>query len=212
MRRKTILALAAIWEIPDGIVKLTLTLVKEIYSPLMMLVIFGGMFVTVATAQTSLQTKILATAAQATTDEATQERIEELIAQLGDEDASVRRDAAWNLGKIADSKTARSSMKEAVKPLIKNLADKNPGVRTYAASALGKMGDLTALHPLIKALEDSDSNVRLFAANALGALGDRQAEQPLNNLLKDEDERVRKIATKALKQIKLAAQRQVKKN
>ena len=45
MRRKTILALAAVWERPDGIVKLTLTLMKEIYSPLMMLVIFGGMFV-----------------------------------------------------------------------------------------------------------------------------------------------------------------------
>ncbi len=45
MRRKTILALAVVWERPDGIVKLTLTLMKEIYSPLMMLVIFGGMFV-----------------------------------------------------------------------------------------------------------------------------------------------------------------------
>ena len=30
MRRKTILALATVWEIPDGIVKLTLTLMKEI--------------------------------------------------------------------------------------------------------------------------------------------------------------------------------------
>ena len=42
------------------------------------------MFVTAATAQTSLQTKILATAAQPTTDEANQKRITELIAQLGD--------------------------------------------------------------------------------------------------------------------------------
>ena len=208
MRRKTILALPAIWEIPDWIVKSTLTLTKEIYSPLMMLVIFGGIFVTAATAQTSLQTKILATAAQPTTDEAIQKKITELITQLGDENDSVRRDAAWNLGKIADSKTAQS-LGKAVQPLIKNLADKNPGVRAYAASALGKIGNLTALQPLINALEDSDSNVRLFAANALGILGDPQAEQPLNNLLKDKDARVQKMAAKALTQLK-AAPRQVK--
>ena len=208
MRRKTILALALVWRIPDGIGKLTLTLMKEICSPLMMLVIFGGIFVTAATAQTSLQTKILATAAQPTTDEAIQKKITELITQLGDENDSVRRDAAWNLGKIADSKTAQS-LGKAVQPLIKNLADKNPGVRAYAASALGKIGNLTALQPLINALEDSDSNVRLFAANALGILGDPQAEQPLNNLLKDKDARVQKMAAKALTQLK-AAPRQVK--
>jgi HEAT repeat protein len=173
---------------------------------LMMLVIFGGMFVTAATAQTSLQTKILATAAQPTTDEATQKRITELITQLGDENDSVRRDTAWNLGKIADSKTAQSFIKEAAKPLIQALADKNPGVRTYAASALGKIGDLTALQPLINALEDSDPNVRLFAANALGVLGDPKAQQPLNNLLKDKDARVQKMAARVLKQIKVAAQ------
>jgi HEAT repeat protein len=178
----------------------------------MMLVIFGGMFVNVATAQTSLQTKILATATQQTADEATQKRIDELIKQLGDENDSVRRDAAWNLGKIADSKTAQSLIKrEAVQPLIKALADKNPSVRTYVASALGKIGDLTALHPLINALEDSDPNVRLFAANALGVLGDPLAEQPLNNLLKDKDSRVQKMAARALKQIKVAPQQQVKK-
>lgn len=147
------------------------------------------------------------------TDESTQKRINELIAQLGDENDSVRRDAAWNLGKIVDSKIAKSFIREAVQPLIKALADKNPGVRTYAASALGKIGDLIALQPLINALEDSDPNVRLFTANALGELGDPQAEQPLNNLLKDKDARVQKMAARALKQIKskVAAQEQVKK-
>jgi HEAT repeat protein len=212
MRRKTILALVAIPEMTDGIVKSTLTLTKKIYSPLMMLIIFGGMFINAATAQNSLQTKILATAAQPTTDTATRKKITELIAQLGDENDSVRSDAAWNLSKIADSKTDQSFLKrEAVQPLIKALADKNPAVRKYAASALGKIGDLTALQPLINALEDSDSNVRLFAANALGVLGNPQAEQPLNNLLKDKDARVQKIAARALKQIKIAAQQQLKK-
>lgn len=169
----------------------------QIKTCLMMLVIFGVLSATAATTPPL-------------TNESTQKRIEELIAQLGDENDSVRRDAAWNLGKIADSKTAESFIGEAVQPLIKSLADKNPGVRTYAASALGKIGDLKALQPLIKVLRDSDSNVRLFAANALGILGDTQAEQPLNNLLKDKDARVQKMAAKALTQIKAAAQ-QVKK-
>ena len=169
----------------------------QIKTCLMILVILGVLSATAATTPPL-------------TDESTQKRINELIAQLGDEKDSVRRDAAWNLGKIADSKTAKSFIGEAVQPLIKNLADKNPGVRTYAASALGKIGDLKALQPLIKVLEDSDSNVRLFAANALGILGDPQAEQPLNNLLKDKDARVQKMAAKALTQIKAAAQ-QVKK-
>ncbi|MHC4537808.1 MAG: HEAT repeat domain-containing protein [Planctomycetota bacterium] len=177
----------------------------QIKTCLMMLVIFGGMFFTATTAQSSLQTKILATAEQPTTDEATQKKITELIAQLGDENDTVRRDAAWNLGRIADSKT-QSFVKEAVQPLLKALVDKSPYVRTYAASALGKIGDIIALQPLINALGDSNPNVRLFAANALGLLGDSQAEQPLNNLLKDQDERVRKMAAKALTRIRAAPQ------
>ncbi len=172
----------------------------QIKTCLMILVILGVLSATAATTPPL-------------TDESTQKRIEELIAQLGDEKDSVRRDAAWNLGRIADSKTAKPFAKEAVQPLIKALADKQSGVRTYAAYALGKIGDLTALHPLINTLEDSDSNVRLFAANALGALGDPQAEQPLNNLLKDKDGRVQKAVANALKQIKIkaAAQEQIKK-
>ncbi len=208
MRRKTILAPATVLKIPDGIIKLTLISIKEIYSPLMILVILGILSEIAATAQTPLQTKILATAAQPTTDVG--KEIDELIIHLGNENDTVRRDAAWNLSRIADSKTAQS-MRKVVQSLIRALADKSPGVRMYAASALGKIGDLKALQPLINALGDSDSNVRLFTANALGVLGDTRAEQPLNNLLKDKDARVRKIAAKAIKQIKTAQQAKAQK-
>ena len=224
MRRKTILVLAAVWEIPDRIVKLTLTLLKEIYSPLMMLVLFGGMFATATAAQSSLQTKIFATAAQTTTDEATQKRIEELIAQLGNEDGftrgsavnslvrigksavqprvkalgdkneRVRRSAAAALGKIGDP--------QAVQPLIKALGDENERVQSSAANALGQIGDSQAVQPLIKALGDSNSDVRSSAATALGEIGDQRAVQPLKNLLKDKNEPIRRLAAKALKQIK----------
>jgi len=145
MRRKTILTLAVVSEIPDGIVMLTLTLMKEIYLPLIMLVIFEGMFVTEATAQTSLQTKILATAAQPTTDEATQKIIDELIKRLGDKDVSVRMGAANGLNNIAlryyrDPQAARP-IKQAFQPLIKSLGDENASVRGLVAQALGKIGD-----------------------------------------------------------------------
>ena len=193
MRRKTILVLAAVWEIPDRIVKLTLTLLKEIYSPLMMLVLFGGMFATATAAQSSLQTKIFATAAQTTTDEATQKRIEELIAQLGNEDGFTRGSAVNSLVRIG---------KSAVQPRVKALGDKNERVRRSAAAALGKIGDPQAVQPLIKALGDSNSDVRSSAATALGEIGDQRAVQPLKNLLKDKNEPIRRLAAKALKQIK----------
>ena len=193
MRRKTILVLAAVWEIPDRIVKLTLTLLKEIYSPLMMLVLFGGMFATATAAQSSLQTKIFATAAQTTTDEATQKRIEELIAQLGNEDGFTRGSAVNSLVRIG---------KSAVQPRVKALGDKNERVRRSAAAALGKIGDPQAVQPLIKALGDSNSDVRSSAATALGEIGDQRAVQPLKNLLKYKNEPIRRLAAKALKQIK----------
>ena len=175
MRRKTILALAAIWEIPDGIVKLALTLTKEIYSPLMMLAIFGGMFVTAATAQTLPQTKILATAAHPTTDEATQKRVDELIKKLGERGGgrsiTVRKFAAKELGEIGNT--------QAIPHLIKLLKDRYPEVRQFAAIALGKIGDTRAVPPLINALGDRQWVVRLAATRALGKIGDTRAVQPL---------------------------------
>jgi len=167
MRRKTILVLAAVWEIPDRIVKLTLTLLKEIYSPLMMLVLFGGMFATATAAQSSLQTKIFATAAQTTTDEATQKRIEELIAQLGNEDGFTRGSAVNSLVRIG---------KSAVQPLIKALGDSNSDVRSSAATALGEIGDQRAVQPLKNLLKDKNEPIRRLAAKALKQIKSKVTE------------------------------------
>ncbi len=144
MRRKKILALAAVWKIPDGIAKLTLTLTKEIYSPLMMLVIFGGMFVTAATALSSLQTKILATVAQPTTDEATLKRIDglidELIAQSPNRNINFK-----GVQKINDELTRIGQ--PAVQPLIsamKRTNQKEDTSRIYISFILARISQVNS--------------------------------------------------------------------
>ena len=71
MRRKKILMPVVIRD-PNGTIKLTLILTKEIYLSLLMLLIFGWIFIPEATAQASLQAKIIATSTQPATDEENQ--------------------------------------------------------------------------------------------------------------------------------------------
>ncbi len=142
------------------------------------------------------QTAVVSAASQTPTDEDTQKRIEELIAQLGDKRHSVRQSAADALGKIGQP---------AVQPLIEAISDKNYHVRGYAADALGQIGDPQSVQPLIKALEDEDLGVRVSAINALGKIGDPQAIQPLIKALSDRDYSVRGLAASALGKIGQAA-------
>jgi len=142
------------------------------------------------------QTAVVSAASQTPTDEDTQKRIEELIAQLGDKRHSVRQSAADALGKIGQP---------AVQPLIEAISDKNYHVRGYAADALGQIGDPQSVQPLIKALEDEDLGVRVSAINAFGKIGDPQAIQPLIKALSDRDYSVRGLAASALGKIGQAA-------
>ncbi len=154
------------------------------------------LFTRLATAQVrteALQTTVVPIAKQTPTDEATQKRIEELIAQLGDKEPKVRASAARALGEIGDP--------QSVQPLIKALSDRNSGVRGLAATALGRIGDPQAVQPLIRALEDNIDGVRLSAAEALGKIGDPQAVQSLTKALEDENESVRRYAAGALRRI-----------
>ena len=155
-----------IWEIPENKGEKMKTQIQKIW--LVMLVIFGGMFVTAATAQIPLQTKILTTAAQLTTDEATQKRITELIAQLGSISNYVRSSAFKALVKIGQP---------AVQPLSKALGDENVRVRSSAASALGEIGDPQAVQPLKNLLEDEFICIREAAANALEQINRKVAPE-----------------------------------
>ena len=158
-----------------------------------------------------------------TTDEATQKRIKELTAQLGDEQASDhnktvnslreigqpavgplievlndtssrgRGNAAFALGQIGDPR--------AVRALITALEDKSDSVSSSAAEALGRIGDPQAVQPLIRALEDRSGGVQTWAAEALGKIGDPQAVRPLIEALWHESHVFRKCIASALREI-----------
>ena len=84
-----------------------------------------------------------------------------LVKALTDRDAYVRREAAYSLGVIGDTR--------AVKPLIRALKDKNKGVRSATADALGKLGDERAKYGLQRIFENEleDTVVRKKAFLAL---------------------------------------------
>ncbi len=157
----------------------------------------------------------------ATTDEATERQIEELVKRLG--------------GKRPQASSAASALvkigRAAVQPLTEATEDENHLVRAWAVHALGEIGDPQAIPTLIEALADEDvlvaswairafgkigqpaieplianlggrgSRGRPYAASALGETGDRRAVQPLIRALADEEQGVRQHAVKALDKI-----------
>jgi HEAT repeat protein len=146
------------------------------------------------------------------------------IADLRNEEVSVRRDAAETLGKMGDVRAVeplltaavsdtdaivRSSAAmalqhvdeaRAVKSLIGVLCEANWFRRWYATEALVRIGK-NAVPALVAALEDPDSNVRRHAARALGKIGEARAVKPLAAALRDGHEEVRREAAQALREI-----------
>jgi HEAT repeat protein len=120
-----------------------------------------------------------------------QKEISELISELRDSNPHVRRDAAYDLGFMKDSR--------AEEPLIASLEDKNYSVRDGAAEALGLIKDSRAVVPLIPILKDSDYHVRDGAVHALHEINDARAIEPLGIVaLYDQNASVRRHAVDAL--------------
>jgi HEAT repeat protein len=120
-------------------------------------------------------------------------------------DESIRRDAAFALGKISDSSTVDPIINElnyeknnvinssvndvgesTIEQLINSLNNENIDVRKNAASALIKIGE-PAVDMLINALENENWRVRWHTAEILGEIKDDRAVKPLINALKDEN-------------------------
>jgi HEAT repeat protein len=113
-----------------------------------------------------------------------------LVKALGSTGVTARRNAAWALGALDDSR--------AVQPLIEALRDSSTPVRRQAAWALGAIGDATGVDALVTALKDADAKVREQSAWALGAIGDGRASLGLSLALKDSESGVRRQAAWAL--------------
>ena len=91
-----------------------------------------------------------------------------IIAALKDGDASVRRQAARQLG------TRRA--KEAVKELAALLKDDDAAVRFQAATALGRIGDAGTVPALAADLNDKDLFARYAVFTALNHIGKADAQ------------------------------------
>lgn len=115
---------------------------------------------------------------------------EPVLAALQQPQWVARRNAAWALGALDDSR--------AVNALLTALGDREPDVRAQAAWALGALDAAPAMDRLTAALKDSDARVRRQAAWALGVIGDSRATSGLIVALKDADATVRRQAAWAL--------------
>jgi len=121
-------------------------------------------------------------------------------------DESVRREAAFSIGKITgpntDSKTKIedseiSESEPSVEDLIDSLKDDNLNVQKNSAMALVDIGE-PAVKPLIKSLETKKWRARWYAVEILGEIGDKAAVDPLIKLLQDENNGVRSNSIIAL--------------
>jgi HEAT repeat protein len=120
-------------------------------------------------------------------------------------DESIRRDAAFALGKISDSSTADPIINElnyekndvingsdsdigesTIEQLINSLNNENIDVRKNAAIALIKIGE-PAVDMLINALENENWRVRWHSAEILGEIKDDRAVKPLINALNNKN-------------------------
>jgi HEAT repeat protein len=116
--------------------------------------------------------------------------VEPLIAALRSDSMRVRKNSAWALGQIRDSRS--------LLPLIEATKDGAWQVRAYAAAALGQQRDKRVIQPLVIALKDTDEHVRWFAAASLGNARDHDVIEPLIAALKDRNSRVRAYTAASL--------------
>ena len=118
-----------------------------------------------------------------------QNKLENLIKSLKDENYTTRTNSVIELGNVRD--------KRAVNPLIGSLADKNHLVRIHAVDALFKLKNFS-LTPLINALNSDNHFIQMYSAEVLGRIGDKKAIKPLSICLNDDHYLVRYHAVLAL--------------
>jgi len=144
---------------------------------------------------------------------------------LSDPASSVRHQAAFALGLVADSTAGPALLrrfdvetdpstrvavigalgdagrKPAGPALIRALRAKDPAERQAAALAAARLRDSTVVDALASASRDATPDVRWRAAYALGRIGDRTGASALRRLSEDKSEIVRYHAARALGEV-----------
>jgi HEAT repeat protein len=143
--------------------------------------------------------------------------IKGLIRAMGyDNDESIRKEAAFSLGKITDTQSSIYTIKNEntklkdttdeslndlkVEQLINSLEDKNWGIRMNAAKTLVEIGE-PAVKDLIDSLKHKNWQVRWHTTEILGEIGDVQGVDPLINILNDKNKGVQSNSVIALVKI-----------
>jgi bilin biosynthesis protein len=143
--------------------------------------------------------------------------IKGLIRAMGyDNDESIRKEAAFALGKITDSQSPIYTIKNentiledtserslnnlTVEELINSLKDKDWSIRMNAAKTLVETGE-SAVEKLIDSLKDKNWQVRWYITEILGEIGDVRSIEPLIKLLNDENKGVQSNSVIALVKI-----------
>jgi len=127
--------------------------------------------------------------------------VQPLLGDLADEDAAVRRYAAFTLGFFDDP--------AVIEPLMKLFKeDPSVDVRCSSAEALGRLECAEAVDLLLGSLDEGDAKVRQSVAYSLGLIGDERAKPALEKKKSsDPDELVRFFAGDAIVQIDRAVAR-----
>jgi HEAT repeat protein len=127
----------------------------------------------------------------------------DLLGLLGDQDETVRCEAALTLGKIGASDQSTQAA------LVDLLKDGSAAIRAAAAQSLGLLQESAApaVPALVEALRDPDDNVRQAVSEAIGEIGTvpEAAMVPLVGGLSSPDTLVRANTARALGEIGSAA-------
>jgi HEAT repeat protein len=147
-------------------------------------------------APSSPQAVAVAAAAQPATVAATQKKIDELIAQLGSRNNSVRNSAVNTLVK-SDQPSIElliNSFEPFEKKTIQHSFMNPPSSIEKVLVKIGK----PAIYPLIRALKDTNPTIRVRSVRVLKKIGDHKTVLPLARVLLDEDRFIAKAAAYAL--------------
>ena len=129
--------------------------------------------------------------------------IKGLIKAMGyDNDESIRREAAFVLGKITDSQSPIYTIKNentelentsdkslnnvTVEELINSLNDKDWNIRMNAAKTLVEIGE-PAVSKLVDSLKDKNWQIRWYVTEILGEIGNVRSIEPLIKHLNDKN-------------------------
>jgi len=120
-----------------------------------------------------------------------------------DQDESVRREAAFALGKISGPNSEEADqniLEQSVNDLINSLKSDDSKQQKQAARELVDIGK-PAVKPLLETLKDEKWKIRWYASEILGEIGDEEAVEDLIVAMADENSGVRSKSMLALVEI-----------